>query len=168
VQPKMIRDIRADDYPAILELNLESVHSLSPLSRDRLAYLHSAAAYSKVIESGGRIAAFILVLRDGAAYDSPNYVWFTKRYNTFLYIDRIVVHKDQRGRGYGKVLYSDLADFAAKEKVDVLTCEVDSLPPNVISRRFHQKQGFYEVGTQWLYGGKKQVSLMEKRLSQSR
>jgi predicted GNAT superfamily acetyltransferase len=164
----MIRDIEPADYPAILELNLESVNYLSPLGLDRLAHLHKEAEYSKVYEEDGRIAAFILAFRDGADYDSPNYVWFSNRYHSFLYIDRIVVHKDHRRKGYGKLLYSDLASYAVQEKVDILTCEIDLSPPNPISRRFHQEHGFFEVGTQWLYDGKKRVSLMEKRLTPGR
>jgi predicted GNAT superfamily acetyltransferase len=163
-QKKMIRDIETTDYPAILELNLESVRFLSPLGLDQLAHLHREAAYSKVLEDDGRFAGFILALRNGADYDSPNYVWFTQRYNMFLYIDRIVVDRDYRRKGYGENLYSDLTAFAAKEGVGVLACEIDIFPPNPVSRRFHQKHGFCEVGNQWLYDGKKQVSYLEKRL----
>jgi predicted GNAT superfamily acetyltransferase len=164
----MIRNIETTDYPAIMELNLESVHYLSPLGLDRLGLLHREAAYSKVIEDDGRIVAFILAFRKGAEYDSPNYIWFSNRYNSFIYIDRIVVHKNHRRKGCGEMLYTDLITFATKEKVDVLTCEISILPPNPISHHFHKKRGFCEVGTQWLNHGEKQVSLMEKRIFKGR
>lgn len=160
----MIRDIAPADYRAIMALNLESVHYLSPLGPDRLAHLHAVSAYSKVIEEGGRIAAFILALRNGADYDSPNYVWFSHHYNSFLYIDRVVVDRDCRRKGYAENLYSDLTLFAKREKLDVLVCEIDILPPNPVSRSFHQRLGFFEVGTQWINNREKQVSLQEKRI----
>jgi uncharacterized protein len=161
----MIRDIEPADYLAVLELNQESVHYLSPLGPDRLAHLHAVAAYSKVIEEGGRIAAFILALRNGADYDSPNYVWFSRQYKSFLYIDRIVVDRDCRRKGYAGILYSDLTVFAQQEKLDVLVCEIDILPPNPVSARFHRRLGFIEVGTQWINNREKQVSLLEKRIN---
>jgi hypothetical protein len=86
-----LRDARREDFAAILALNAESVHFLSPLTAERLDALHRAAAYHKIIEIDGEVAAFLLAFREGAPYDSPNYLWFAERYPEFLYIDRIVV-----------------------------------------------------------------------------
>jgi predicted GNAT superfamily acetyltransferase len=162
--PKMIRDIEPADYAAILELNLASVEELSPLGLDQLAHLVSIAAYSKVYEDGGSIGAFILALTKCADYNSPNYIWFSRGYHSFLYIDRIVVRKDRQRKGIGELLYSDLTDFALQQEVEVLACEINISPPNPVSLRFHQKHGFYEVGTQWIDDGKKQVAYLVRRL----
>jgi len=43
--------------------------------------------------------------------------------------------------------------------VDAVTAEFDIDPPNDLSRRFHERYGFKEVGTQSVASGKKQVSL---------
>jgi hypothetical protein len=40
-----------------------------------------------------------------------------------------------------------------------VTCEYNLVPANEPSRRFHDKFGFREMGTQWLANGAKQVSL---------
>ena len=160
----MIRSAEPVDFVSILELNADSVHFLSPLDIRSLAHLHVQAAYHKVIEVDGRVAAFLLAFREGADYDSPNYAWFSERYESFLYIDRAVVHKDQRRKGYAAALYDDIIGFAAETGVDIITCEVDIQPPNQGSLLFHETYGFKEVGTQWLNSGKKQVSLREKRL----
>ena len=160
----MIRSAEPADFTSILELNAQSVHFLSPLDIQSLARLHAQAAYHKIVEVDGRIAAFLLAFREGADYDSPNYVWFSRCYDSFLYIDRAVVHKDQRRKGYGAALYDDLIGFAAETGVEIITCEVDIQPPNQGSLIFHETYGFREVGTQWLNGGQKQVSLREKRL----
>ena len=53
------------------------------------------------------------------------------------------------------------AAYAAliREGVDAVTCEYYTVPPNEASRRFHAAFGFREVGSQWLPGRRKQVSL---------
>jgi predicted GNAT superfamily acetyltransferase len=160
----MIRDARPDDFPAILALNAESVHFLSPLDAVRLQHLHAQAAYHRLVEIDGAIAAFLLALREGADYDSPNYLWFTRRYPRFLYVDRIVVAPAQQGQRLGARLYDDIIAFAAANGFAQLTCEFDLDPPNPASARFHARYGFREVGRQWLGGGKKQVSLQVREL----
>ena len=154
-----LRPARTTDYPDILALNLESEAMLSPLDEARLAQLDSQAAYHRVLCDQGRVAAFLLAFREGADYDSPNYLWFAQRYERFLYIDRVVVAASHQGRGLGARLYRDLFAFAREHAIDAVTCEFYVQPPNEASRRFHAGFGFHEVGTQWVAGGTKQVSL---------
>ena len=160
----MIRDATHDDFPTVLALNAESVHFLSPLDEARLHRLHSQAAYHRVVEIDGDVAAFLLVLRESADYDSPNYLWFGQRYPEFLYIDRIVVDVRRHGQGLAARLYDDLIAFATTSGIAQLTCEFDLDPPNPASAKFHARYGFREVGKQWLGGGKKQVSLQVREL----
>lgn len=155
----MLRDATLLDFPAILALNAESVHFLSPLDAQSLLRLHAQAAWHRVVEIDGAVAAFLLVLREGADYDSPNYRWFAARHAQFLYIDRIVVDARRQGSGLAAKLYDDLLAFAQASGIAQLTCEFDLDPPNPASAKFHACYGFREVGRQWLDGGKKQVSL---------
>ena len=163
-----IRAATAADFARILALNAESVQFLSPLDEARLHGLHAQAAWHRVAEIDGRVAAFLLVLREGADYDSPNYRWFAQRYTQFLYVDRVVVDAAAQGHGLGALLYADLLAFAQTQAVATLTCEFDLEPPNPASARFHARFGFREVGTQWLGGGKKQVSLQARELRPAR
>jgi len=163
----LIRNATPDDFPAILALNAESVHFLSPLDAVRLRHLHAQAAYHRVVVHDEKVAAFLLAFREGADYDSPNYRWFAQRYPQFLYIDRIVVAADRQGHGLAAMLYDDLLAFAKTTGVETLTCEFDLDPPNPASAKFHARYGFREVGTQWLGGGKKQVSLQARALPAS-
>ena len=158
----LIRPAIAADFPAILALNAALVHFLSPLDRARLRLLHEQAAYHRVVEIDGGVVAFLLAFREGAAYDSPNYLWFAQRYSEFLYIDRVVVDPAQQGRAFGARLYDDLFAYARIAGVATVTCEFDLDPPNPGSQKFHARFGFREVGTQWLAGGKKQVSLQAR------
>jgi predicted GNAT superfamily acetyltransferase len=159
----MIRDARIDDRKAILALNLESEALLSPMDAARLAELSAMAAYLRVSEDERGVAAFLLAFREGAAYDSPNYRWFSDRYPRFLYVDRIAVARDRQGRGLGPALYANLFDFAITHEVPRVVCEYYAIPLNQPSQRFHARTGFREIGAQWLPNGK-QVSYQEALL----
>jgi len=142
----LIRNARAADFPSIAALNAESERFLSPMNQVRLERLHGWASYHRLIELDGKVAAFLLAFREGAGYDSPNYRWFSERYQSFVYIDRVVVAPDQRGNGLATTLYLDVFAFARKNGVATVTCEFDIDPPNEVSRRFHERLGFEEVG----------------------
>lgn len=157
----VVRPATNADLPEILRLNSEWEHVTSRLDEERLADLHRQAAYHRVAEADGRVAAFLLALPPGAAYDSPNYRWFDRSSDAFLYIDRIVVGRAYQRAGLGAELYADLLEFAAQRGVERLVCEVDIEPLNVASDAFHRRRGFVEVGTQWLALGTKRVSLRE-------
>ena len=154
-----IRTASTADFPDLLRLNEESEHFLSPLTLARLEMLFHEAAYRRVVETDRKVVAFLLAFREGCTYDSPNYRWFIEHYERFLYIDRVVVSESVQGRGVGKLLYDDIFTFARETDAQRLTCEFDIDPPNEVSRRFHERYGFNEVGTQAVAGGKKTVSL---------
>ena len=146
---------------AILRLNARWEHVTSALDEASLAHLHAHAAYHRVVEIDSRIVAFLLALGPGVTYESPNYRWFDSRPGEFLYIDRIVVAAGQQRSGLGDALYDDLFAFARQREIPRLVCEVDIEPHNAASDAFHERRGFVEVGTQWVAGGSKRVSLRE-------
>ncbi len=154
-----IRPATTNDFDAILALNHDSVAFLSPLDAERLTMLHVQAAWHRVVEDDdGQVSAFLVALREGAAYDSINYGWFSRQYERFLYVDRIVVASASKARGAGSALYRELFLFAAASGLPLVVCEVDIEPPNPVSLRFHKRFGFSEVGRQWVAGNTKQVS----------
>ncbi len=155
----MIRAANHGDFPVILALNDASVRYTSPMDLARLSHLHAQSAYHRVIDIDGEVVAFLLALRDGADYQNPNYGWFSRSLASFLYIDRIVVAAAHRGRRLGALLYDDLFAYADQAGIPVVACEFDIEPPNEPSRKFHARYGFEEIGTQWVAGGKKRVSL---------
>ncbi|MBK7685549.1 MAG: GNAT family N-acetyltransferase [Rhodocyclaceae bacterium] len=147
------------DFPHLVRLNKQSEHFLSPLSPERLELLFNEAAYCRVVQAGREVVAFLLAFREGCTYDSVNYRWFAEQFERFLYIDRVVVSNAYQGQGVGKILYDDIFAFARQTDAQQLTCEFDIDPPNEASRRFHQRYGFTELGSQAVAGGKKMVSL---------
>lgn len=154
-----LRPATPADFSAILALNAESVHFLSPLSPQRLQALHEEAALHLVAQEQGAVLGFLLAFREGARYDSINYRWFVQRYERFLYVDRVVVDAGARGRGAGRALYEATFAFARGQQLPRVTCEFDVDPPNPVSERFHAQFGFREVGRQAIADGSKRVAL---------
>ena len=46
-----------------------------------------------------------------------------------------------------------------------MTCEVNLVPPNESSMRFHENYGFRRVGTQALDDGHKQVAMLAQEMN---
>jgi hypothetical protein len=154
-----IRPAVVSDFATILGLNDAEVQQTSAMDGARLESLVAMSAYCRVATVDAQVVAFIIALREDAPYVNDNFAWFASRFERFLYVDRIVVCKSFAGRRIGSALYDKLFEFARRHGVDTITCEVNIVPPNPISRAFHSKYGFEELGTQWLDGGSKQVSL---------
>ncbi len=159
-----VRSAESQDFEAILRLNEESVHFLSPLWHEKLEHLIAEAELSKVVESHGEILAFCFAFREGADYDSVNYLWFARHYPSFLYVDRVVVDLRKQAAGLGSLLYEEVFRHARNTGVPLVTAEIDIEPPNPVSLKFHEKFGFQEVGRQEVGGGKKVVSLQVAKL----
>jgi predicted GNAT superfamily acetyltransferase len=159
-----IRDCSEADFASMLRLNLDSEHFLSPLSLTQLRALRAQAWYCRAFDNAGLVRGFLLVLKEGATYDSVNFQWFAARYSQFLYIDRVVVDAGFRGQRAGMRLYEDLFICARAAGRTRVTCEFDVDPPNEASRRFHAAFGFREVGSQRAACGQKTVSLQELTL----
>jgi len=156
---EQIRNAVESDFPAIVRLNEAEVDKTSPMDRERLGLLVGMSSYCKVVDVDGQVAGFLIAMADGAPYKNDNYAWFAARLPKFLYVDRIVVDARFAGRGLGSRLYQDLFAFARAQGIATITCEYNIDPPNLPSRAFHDKFGFRELGTQWVAGGTKQVSL---------
>jgi predicted GNAT superfamily acetyltransferase len=154
-----IRPAAPTDFAAILTLNEESVAALSPLTRDALLRLHTPSAVHWVLERGperdARVLGFLLALREGSDYASPNYRWFAERYARFLYVDRVVISRAVHGRGGGSFFYGRLFEHAIATNAERIACEYDVEPPNLPSRALHARFGFREVGRQTVGSGQK-------------
>lgn len=162
----IFEDASAADYPAILELNQTAIPEVSHLDEAGLAALHQQAVRLTVARSGESVAGFMLILAEGANYGSPNYQYFASNYDTFLYVDRIVVGERFRRQGVGAGLYRIL--FESAIDVPRITCEVNVRPPNPDSLQFHQALGFVIVDEQDTDAGEKRVALMVREASPAR
>ena len=154
-----IRAATSADFPAIAALNEAEVQYTSAMDVERLRVLDGLSCYHRVACVDAEVAAFLLVMSQEAAYPNDNFEWFVRRYPRFLYVDRIVVAASARTLRLGTLLYGDLFRHALAGGFPLVTCEYYIDPPNEPSRRFHDRFGFTEQGTQWVANGMKKVSL---------
>ena len=154
-----LRDATDADFDRIVALNAAVVRETSAMALDDLRRLHTLAFHHRVATVDGTVVAFLLAMRDGAAYVNENFAWFASRYPRFVYVDRIVVDAAMSGLGIGRRLYEDLFARARAEGIGIVACEYNLEPPNPASKAFHDRFGFTEVGRQHVAGGSKLVSL---------
>ncbi len=155
------RQIESRDLDWVLTLNREHETELSPLTPLRLKELVAVAVYAKALDPQ---AAFLLAFDQDASYDSPNFLWFQDCRTRFVYVDRITVSPEQRGRGHARTLYDDLFASALALGHERIVCEVNSDPPNPGSDAFHAALGFREVGRAELADRGKSVRYLERAL----
>lgn len=149
-------------YDIVWALPLNQVHiaETSALTAERMAALVACAFQATAVDTH----AFLLTFDQSAPYDSSNFLWFRERYPRFVYVDRIIVSKDSRGRGLARLLYESLFNQALVAGHENIVCEVNSDPPNPASDVFHERLGFTEVGTAELQDRSKKVRYLLKKL----
>ena len=160
----MIRPYRPKDAHAVLALNAANVPEVGPLDGTKLALLESESVAFDVLDMDGSVEGALIVLADGGSYGSLNYRWFADRYPRFAYVDRIMLSPEQRGRGWGVELYRRAAAAASHHAKPILTAEVNTVPANPRSLRFHEQFGFVEVGRHKPYGPDEEVAMLELTL----
>lgn len=159
--PFVLRPVTDDDLADVLDLNEAEVEMLAPMDEDRFHRLRELADRFDVVAVDGAFAGFVITFGPGSAYDSPNYAWFGERHGKgFYYLDRFVLHAEQRRRGLGSQVYDEIESAAAA--YGRMTLEVNLLPRNDASLAFHRRRGYAEVGR--LGDSAHLVSLLEKRL----
>ena len=147
------------DLPRVVALNQDALPAVSSIELDDMIHFLEMADYFRVIKINSNIIGFLIALTPGKDYQSPNYKWFEKQYNSFMYVDRIVIDPAFQGQRLGWGFYDDLKIFCQRY-TPIITCEVNLKPKNYESLLFHKKYGFEQVETQKTNGGKKEVSLM--------
>lgn len=145
-------------------INQANVPEVGDATLEHLVWLVSESAVSLVALVGDEVVGYLIALGPGSAYASPNYTWFSGRYDDFLYVDRIAVADAARGAGVGSALYDAAEGHARQHGTPTLACEVNIRPANPTSLRFHEQRGFEAVGEQETYGGTIRVRLLTKDL----
>ena len=138
-----IATLEAPAQAALRVLNNAHARETSHLGPDEWDGLIAQAAAAWAMED---LAALLLAFDEAAVYDSPNFLWFRKRFDRFLYVDRVIVKAEARGRGRARRLYGALAALARRTGRPRLVAEVNRVPPNPVSDAFHAALGFEEVG----------------------
>lgn len=162
-----LRDYQPHDASAVLALNQANVPEVGPLDAGALAKLTLQADWVPVVEVEGEIAGFAILLVEGADYESTNYGWFADRYERFYYVDRIAIGPEARGRGIGQTIYREALDRARVSGRPVLCAEVNTIPVNEPSLRFHERFGFEQKERRCPYGDENEVVMLERTVDES-
>ncbi len=141
-----ISDMTPAHFKTFLRLNDEFVHWTAPMDQTELKFVLSHADYARQIDGGAGV--LIGYAHDTDYPDHWNLEWLRQRLTNFFYIDRIIIDAAAQGAGLGQQLYSDVADFARAKGHSHLACEVNTLPDNPSSHRFHLRFGFKPIGEQ--------------------
>ena len=158
-----LRPGTAADAAAVLALNNASVPHVNALSADTLAQIVAMSAHYTVAEDAEGILGFVICIPSGRSYWSDNYNWFGRRYDVFLYLDRVAVASRAQRRGVGRALYDDLHVRAA-ERWPRIALEVNLRPSNPVSVAFHAAMGYGEVGVREYNDGANAVQMFLKEL----
>ncbi len=143
----LVRDLTISDVESIAIINAANVPAVGEADEAHLAHLLEQASIALGAELRGEVVGFCIVLAPGADYGSVNYRWFSERYSSFAYLDRVAVTETHRGLGIGAALYGEV-ERRLGASVPWFVLEVNLRPRNDGSLRFHARQGFEEVGQQ--------------------
>ena len=132
-----------EDIYSINQDNVPEVGTLESL--DQQKKLLSISSYHSVLLKGDELIGFSICFREDIPYWSENYKYFEEKLDSFLYVDRIAIHHDQRRQGHAKRMYEDIFKFANQDQL-IVTAEVNTKPMNRASICFHESMGFKEVG----------------------
>ena len=153
-----IRDLTHTDVEAMWAINEEGLPGTGQVSPAELTALLDLASFAVGAFENELMLGFVICLPPRTAYGSLNYAWFNQRYDAFLYVDRIAVAPANRNQGVGSALYERVVATAMEHTVPV-AAEVNRLPPNPGSMRFHHRFNFVEVGT-LDHGANKSVTML--------
>ena len=157
----MIREMRAHDLTRVHEINQENLPAVGDESLESLRQLWTYCSLALVVELEGVVSGFCMLLPPHTEYQSPNYKFFHTRYEDFIYLDRVAFTARAQRLGWGARLYQTISE---RTRAPWLTLEVNVVPPNEGSLRFHAREGFTEIAREETRPGKV-VSLMARALS---
>ena len=162
-----LRNFVEGDLEVVLALNNAAAPAVNKLTSSELEWFaevaHLFLVSDRHINAKTQITGFLIGLTGpGVDYESINYKWFTSRYESFLYVDRVVVDESYWGQGNGRRFYEALVGSGSNQPV--MCAEVNVEPRNERSLKFHEQFGFTSVGEQNTEGGLKRVQLMEYRI----
>ena len=156
-----VRQLVSEDVETAWQINEQGLPGTGQVTQEEMADLLSLCELPLGVFDGDEMLGFVLCLTPRTRYASLNYAWFNQRYQEFLYVDRIAIAVEHRGRGIGSLLYKRVIEHAESLQFPV-TAEVNLTPPNPGSIRFHERHSFTEVGA--FHQGVKSVTMMFRPL----
>jgi len=133
-------------FQSIYDLNQANTPEVGSLeSIQHLKQLIEFSSYNLLVLKEDEIVGYIICMREGSAYGSENYQFFTQRLKKFLYVDRVAIDEQHRRAGLGQAIYEDIFAQAISDSLPI-ALEVNTQPVNQPSLNFHEKMGFDRIG----------------------
>ena len=139
------------------QLNIPALGSLEDLNH--LENLFKSSSFIALIKINNNLVGFAIIMGSLSEYSSPNFLYFKKKYNDFMYIDRIAISEKYHRKGFGSLIYKELYNQSKNLGIP-LCCEVNTNPINQQSLDFHKKLEFSII--EEISFGKKTVAMMVK------
>lgn len=163
-----IRRFRAEDLTVLHDANEASVPGVSRETMEDLNKWIALSTCFVATDEMDQPLGFLTLIDPGArTYPSDNLRWFetyaAQSGKSVIYVDRIALLPEARGKSLGEALYQ--AAFSHFSDLDEIGCEINTLPPNPGSHRFHQRLGFQQIGGQIFVEGEKSVAYYVRALS---
>ena len=164
----VVRNIEIADLPRVLEINNANTPGVSELTFTELETDLENSLHALAIDNEqGEVCAFCITFDPGAPDAGANHRWFSERYESFVYLDRIAIDSNHQNHGLGAKLYQAVEQkMLQSAEHSMLCCEVNLEPPNPGSLRFHKRIGFTEVGQSIPEYANYRVSYLSKSLSE--
>jgi ribosomal-protein-alanine N-acetyltransferase len=146
----ILRDMRRDDLPAVLEIERRSF--AQPWSR---------AFFEKELSTP--FARMVVAVEEAAGRSMI--VGYTCRWRVTdeVHLLNVAVHPERRGRGTGRALVEAVIEESRAARARVVFLEVRA--GNVVARRLYRHLGFKDLGVRRAYYGPGQDAIvMELRL----
>lgn len=162
-----IRRFRAEDLAVLHEANQASVPGVSTETMEDLSkWIALSTCFVATDEADNPLGFLTLIAPGTRDYPSDNLRWFetyaAESGKSVIYVDRIALLPETRGMGLGQALYQ--AAFNHFSGLDEIGCEINILPPNPGSHRFHQRLGFHQIGEQTFLEDEKSVAYYVRTL----
>lgn len=143
-----LRRINSSDFEDIISINKNSIPEVSEIDKDYFDHMLNESSYFFAAELQGSLVGYICAFSSDDHYDASEFKWFQELHKSnFLYIDQVGISPQYRRAGVGKFMYQNLEELALRGRYKNLSCEVNIEPLNIVSKAFHEKLGFVEVGT---------------------
>ena len=149
-----IKNATKNDLDFVLSLNQQSLNAVSHSNFTQMNYFLDISSYFKILHLNDSPIGFLIGIEPNKKYKSENYRWINEKYQSFIYVDRIIIDSNYTNMGLGTYFYNHLKNtFVGQFKY--ITCEVNLKPFNEQSLNFHKKYGFNVSGEQETEYGKK-------------
>ncbi len=102
-----IRQIRAEDFAAILKINAESSPHVAKLNKEELRQQVALASIAWVATDSGRIVGYLVAMSNSAVYEGEAFRSFLATLpERFMYIDQVAVSVAARGASVASQMYA--------------------------------------------------------------